>query len=320
MIIEEFKEKHLEDAAKLFQQNYLELKSDLLYLPDKYENLDIIYSNLKKIISESPSFVAISSSKVVGYYTAYWNIKELKGSLSGTYCPEWGHSAVFDDREKIYENLYTEISKCWIDNKDYTHIISFLSNTRLGNTFSMLGFGYLLIDAVRNLAPLNIGISSEFSFELADKSHISQLRELDDLMNQHLESSPIYLKRDCKLLSDQKIREEFLNDNIITLLARKNGEVVSCIRGKKNHGNIPIIDEKGTFGVNFGYTKKEYRRSGVSSILLDEIIKIAKNNGATFCSVDFETQNIQGRKFWLKHFYPIVYSMMRKVEDRLIQL
>ena len=96
-----------------------------------------------------------------------------------------------------------------------------------------------------------------------------------------------------------------------------NGKIVSCIRGKKNHGNISIIDEKGTLGINFGYTKREYRRTGIATLLLNEILKKAKRENMTICSVDFESQNIEGRKFWLKHFTPICYSMMRKVDDRI---
>jgi ribosomal protein S18 acetylase RimI-like enzyme len=317
MIIEEFKEKHLEEAAKLFQKDYLGLKAKYSYLPNKYESLEIICSNLKAIISEYPSLIAIRSNHIIGYISGYSNIKKLKGSFLGSYIPEWGHSAVLNDREMIYENLYTKISRFWVKNKNFTHIISFLLNTELISIFSILGFGMQVIDAIRNLDPVNIDAFPEYSIELAAENHISQLREFNFLINKHLESSPIFLKRDTNKISDKRIIEDFLSNDSLTLLAIANGEIVSCIRGKKNHGNISVIDERGTFGINFGYTKIEYRKTGIASKLLNELFKIAQNNDTTFCSVDFESQNIEGRRFWLKHFTPIAYSMIRKIDDRI---
>lgn len=317
MIIEEFKEKHIEEAAKLFHINYLELKAKYPYLPNKYENLETICSNLKKIIYEHPSLIAIRSNQIIGYITGYSNINELKGSFLGSYIPEWGHSAIINERELIYENMYTKIARIWVDNKNFTHLISFLINTDLIDIFSMLGFGMQVIDAIRNFDTINIDELPEYSIELATENHISQLREFDSLINKHLESSPIFLKRNTDTISDKKIIEDFLSNDNLTLLAIINGEIVSCIRGIKNHGNISVIDEKGTFGINFGYTIIEYRKTGIASRLLDDILKIVKRDDATFCSVDFESQNIEGRRFWLKHFTTIVYSMMRKVDDRI---
>lgn len=316
MVIEEFKEKYIEDAAKLFQKNYSEVKEKYIYLPDKFGNIEIICSNLMKIISENPSFVAIRSNQIIGYITGNSNIKELKGSFSGSYIPEWGHSAIYDDREIIYEKMYSTISGVWANNKYFTHIFSFLTNTELINTFSMLGFGMQVIDAIRDLDIIKIRRSPAYNIERANESHILQLKEFQILINVHLESPPIFLNRNTENIDDKQIIKEFLSDEKITLIATKDGNIISCIRGTKNDGNIPIINEKGTFGINFGYTKIDYRKTGIASILLNEILQIAKKEGSIFGSVDFESQNIEGRKFWLKYFKPIVYSMMRKIDDR----
>ena len=317
MRIEEFKEKNIEDAAKLFQGNYSRLKAKYSYLPNKYENLEIICSNLKEIISENPSFVAISSNKIIGYLTGYSNISNLKGSFLGSYIPEWGHSAISNDKELIYETLYRRISSIWVENKNFTHIISFLINTELTNILSMLGFGMQVIDAARNLDTINTSVLSKCKIELANENHLSQLKEYEYLINQHLESSPIFLKADTAEINDEKVFEDFLSNDRITLIALMNGEIVSCIRGKKDHGNISIIDETGTLGIDFCYTKMEYRRMGIATLLLNEILKKAKKDNLRVCCVDFESQNSEARRFWLKNFNPICYSMMRKVDDRI---
>ena len=60
-----------------------------------------------------------------------------------------------------------------------------------------------------------------------------------------------------------------------------------------------------------------HRRTGIASELLCELFEMEKRNDSIFYSVDFESQNIEGRKFWLRYFTPIVYSMMRKIDDRI---
>lgn len=317
MEITEFKEQHIEDAAKLFQKNYFDIKRKYTYLPDKFEDQDIICSNLQKIISANPAVVAIHSNQIIGYITGYSNIKELKGSSSGSYTPEWGHSVCNNDKDIVYGKLYSEISKIWADNDNFTHIISFLINTELVNTFSMLGFGMQVIDAIRNLDVIKTKTLNDYKIERVNESHISQLKDFDILINKHLESPPIFLKRNHAYNDNVKIINDFLSDKKTTLIATKGKEIISCIRGVKDKGNISILDDHGTFGINFGYTKKEYRDIGIATVLLNEILQIAKDDGANFCSVDFESQNIEGRIFWLKHFKPVVYSMMRKIDDRI---
>lgn len=318
MKILEFKDTHIEEAAKLFQKTFSQLREKFKFIPDQSYQLDTICSNLEEIIKKNPAFVSIESNKVIGYMTGYTGIKELKGSFSGSYSPEWSHAATSDNKENIYNGLYSAIAKSWADMGNYTHIISFPVNSGLIDIFQMLGFGMYGIDAVREFDVRTPNIPSSYVIERANHSHISQLRDFDNQINLHLESSPIFLKRPMEQQSDEDIINEFLSDDVISLVAGKNNEIIACMRGEKNSGNISILDHKGTFGINFAYTKKEYRKTGIASLLLGELLKAAKNEGCTFSSVDFETQNIEGRYFWLRHFDPLVYSMIRKIDDRIM--
>ena len=36
----------------------------------------------------------------------------------------------------------------------------------------------------------------------------------------------------------------------------------------------------------------------------------------TACSVDFESANLPGSKFWLRHFEPVAYSIIRHIDPR----
>jgi hypothetical protein len=317
MIIQPFEEKHIEEAAKLFQNSFINLQTEFPYLPGSFENINFTMTHLKEITNDNPGFVAVKSRQLVGYIVGYSSIKNFKGSQNGAYVPEWGNATIKEEKGFIYDKLYQAISRTWVARKNYTHAISFLTNRRTIDVFSLLGFGMQLIDATKDINPLNVTMTPEFNIEIATEKHTDELRELTNLINEHLISPPVFLKRNGGKLNDQEIKDMFLSDNIISMVAMKNDRIISCIRGQMNQGNIPIIDEKGTFGIDFGFTRKEYRRKKIAAMVLHELVTVAINNGAKLCSVDFETQNIEGRNFWLTYFSPIVYSMMRKIDDRI---
>jgi hypothetical protein len=43
----------------------------------------------------------------------------------------------------------------------------------------------------------------------------------------------------------------------------------------------------------------------------------AQSTGYERCAVDFEPQNLAGARFWLKHFQPVCYSLIRHVDERI---
>ena len=117
-------------------------------------------------------------------------------------------------------------------------------------------------------------------------------------------------------MSDDDVRTAFLGEGIITIVAVKGQEIVSCIRGVTQTGNIQIVKDVGNVAINFAYTKKACRNTGIASLLVNELCHVIKQQKFKSCTVDFEAQNVEGKYFWLKHFSPICYSMMRKVDDR----
>ena len=54
-------------------------------------------------------------------------------------------------------------------------------------------------------------------------------------------------------------------------------------------------------------------------MLLAKALEWARTKENERCAVDFEPQNIQAAQFWLKHFEPVCYSMIRHVDERIAQ-
>ncbi|WP_163337763.1 GNAT family N-acetyltransferase [Desulfopila sp. IMCC35008] len=317
MDIKPFKGEHISDASVLFRKGYAKLRSRFPYLPDKVEKTEWITEKLSGIVEKHPGFVAIRANEVVGYMIGYPVIQELKGSQTGAYVPEWGNATARENSEDICTSLYRAISESWIDVRSYNHIISFLVNENIIETMSLLGFGMQVIDAGRNLSQPRIETKPDVVIEIGTEKHIYQLQEIDHLINVHLEAAPCFLKRCNEIKDAGDIRKDFFSQDVITVVATKGDKVVSCIRGRMHHGNTALLHHKNVFGINFGYTRQEYRNSKIATAVLSKAIEVASGDGASMCSVDFEPQNVAARYFWLSHFSPIIYSFIRKVDDRI---
>ena len=59
------------------------------------------------------------------------------------------------------------------------------------------------------------------------------------------------------------------------------------------------------------------RGTGIGTALLRHGFEWARSSGYTHCSVDFESANLPGSRFWLRHFEPVCHSLMRRVDPRL---
>jgi len=52
--------------------------------------------------------------------------------------------------------------------------------------------------------------------------------------------------------------------------------------------------------------------------MLQSVIEEASLKGYQRCAVVFESQNKNARDFWLKYFTLVCYSLVRKVDDRIL--
>jgi GNAT superfamily N-acetyltransferase len=137
---------------------------------------------------------------------------------------------------------------------------------------------------------------------------------------EYLRGAPIFRNGfdDTDVAGLEEIRANFLGEGKKTLVAKKDEEVISCIRGELNKGpGCDLFDIEGSLGIDFAYTEASVRERGLATILLNELMRWGRKQGMTRCVVDFEAANLVGKGFWLRHFRPICYSVMRRIDERI---
>ena len=67
------------------------------------------------------------------------------------------------------------------------------------------------------------------------------------------------------------------------------------------------------------YCMPEHRGRGVYKNLLNYVINTLKTEGYTRLGVDFESINPSGSGFWLKFFHAYTNSVVRRIDERIMQ-
>ena len=78
-----------------------------------------------------------------------------------------------------------------------------------------------------------------------------------------------------------------------------------------------IIRDEKTTSITSAFTRESERNKGIATALLNHSLNWARSVGYERCAVDFESQNIPATHFWLRHFQPVCYSLIRYVDERV---
>lgn len=69
----------------------------------------------------------------------------------------------------------------------------------------------------------------------------------------------------------------------------------------------------GTLNIMHAYTEPAWRGHGIAAALRAQAISAGRAQGYVRCAVDFESPNITAARFWIRHFRPVCYSVIRVV-------
>ena len=318
--VEPFEERHLCAASQIFAAKYQVLRQENGLLPAPFQDATVIQAMLARTIREHPGAVAIKGQRVVGYLTGISRISTLKGAASGVYVPVWGHCVENpNDIEAVYAALYTQMSVEWVEHQCSTQLLTyFVADGDLEALLFGLGFGLLLIDGIRAISPVAVRRHDDIEIRDAGERDLTGLIEVNRQLELYLRRAPIFLNSPIGEDSLEKIRSGFLGTGKKTFIAKRDDEIISCIRGELNKGpGCDLFDVEGSLGINFAYTNRATREKGLATRLLHEVIQWGSEQGMTRCVVDFEAANLIAKGFWLKHFRQVCHSVIRRIDERI---
>jgi GNAT superfamily N-acetyltransferase len=309
------KENHLEDAAALVSYRYGVLLDERPLLPHRYQEVSSLLPFLRDIQESGPGVAALQDGRLVGFLSG-WLMPSFKGKRS-VYSPEWANAASLENSRYIYEEMYRHLAAEWVADRFVAHYISLFANDLKGiGAWHWMGFGLLSVDAIRGLHPIR-GAGGPIEVRKAQPQDIEQVMQLTDGLRRHMKGSPAFF--DAEKLDEDDLRGWLGASDKMIWLACIEEEPVSFLRigPAKDDGCTIIFDEKTT-SIYGAYTKETMRGKDVASALLDHACMSARASGYERFAVDFETANLLGSRFWLRHsFGPVCFSLFRTVDETI---
>ena len=310
----QLKENHLEDAATLVSSHYINLREQNPDLPQSYTQAATLLPLLQSIIRTGcPGVAALDNGKLVGFFTG-WQMPSFRGKRS-TYSPEWANATTSENSQRIYEEMYTRLADIWVAEHYVDHYISLFANNVLAlKVWYWMNFGMISVDALRGLEP--IGGKSGVYIRRADLQDIELVMELREALRQYMQGTPVYL------LTDKRDRSYYAkwvqNPEKVVWLAYWQDEPAAFMQmGPADDDVCTIIYDEKTTSIYAAYTEEKVRSAGLATALLDHALEAALASGYERCAVSFEPMNLLGTRFWLKHFQPVCFSVVRHVDERL---
>lgn len=313
--ITSIEEKYLDQLVEIVIDSYKSERKAIPYLPLEENYEAEIKRYLKDLINNGTGVVAIENNEIIGFLAGY-KIEEFWGKCKGIYSPDFGHGVKNKNKKRIYQLLYENAAKKWVE-EDYTHhaFTIYAHQKNIIDTFFWLGFGLRCIDAIRKVKFLK-NINSEVRVKKITGNKISKLAEIQGELHNYFKNSPIFMpvgKQNPELYLSKWIK----NKNRHIWAAYYNDKIVGFIKIEPEGERI-ITKSKKMMNITGAYVKNNYRKLKIGVTLLNEVQEWLFTNNYSLCGVDYESFNISGSNFWNNFFTPYTYSLVRRIDERVL--
>jgi len=310
-------ENHLESALALVLAAYREERQVVPYLPNEEQFPDIVRNLIAQLFAQGSGYAAISNGEFVGFLAGFER-GELWGRNKGIYSPLYGHGAIKEYRSSIYQGLYTKAAEMWAKKEHFTHALTFFAHDeKTISTWFWLGFGMRCVDSIRQVVPITF--SSPDPAITISKGDLTDIPSLKDILTEFARfwpKAPTFVP-----LGDEDPVQNYIQwleqPNRHFWVAYLSGEPVGQIRIQPGSETF-ISEHPDVMNVTSAFIIETGRQTGIGAMLLAEVQQWLLENNYPLCGVDFESFNVLGGKFWNRYFTPYTYSLVRRIDERIV--
>jgi GNAT superfamily N-acetyltransferase len=314
--IQPYSEKYLPDMVKLFTYQYKNLLHNSHGMPHKYLDLKINHQMIEWLFENYEGVVTLRDDQLIGYLGGMI-VPHFKSSHTGIYTPEWGHALMDGEANHMYDQMLNELSKHWGEVHYAVHSIAFLKQQQATiNQMFWNGYGMFLIDAVRPV----FADEPSFSYQIREANVYDwdQLVDLIEANHHYLTNYPTYSLLDLNKCIEE-LEEDLQDPHVHLWVVEIRKELVGFIKTvEDSKESCNIVRDRKTLMIESVFVKEEHRKQGIGKAMLRHINDWAYEEKFERLSVNFESANKDARKFLLNYFEPICYTLIRYLDDRLL--
>lgn len=308
--------KYKEDVLKLVLKKHASARKFKPFLPNAKYYKQKYESNINQLFKIGNGIVALEQGELKGFLIGY-EVDELFGKDKGIYVPLYGHAVIEEMKNKLYQKMYTKAADLWVKQERLNHTITIFSHDKeVVNTWFWMGFGLRCVDAMQELKNIKEDKNVDIEIRKAAYKDIDQMEDLYKKNNQYYEESPLFMPVSTEE-GIEGLKDWYEKENHHLWIAYKDNKVVGFIRIQPN-GETVISEHPEVMNITGAYVDDKYRKQRIGISLVNTIFKWLKENEYKLCGVDFESINIIGSNFWLKYFIPYTHSLVRHIDDRIV--
>lgn len=324
MKIIDFTYKQREEAAELALSAYEEERRHVPSLPPQTSVPD-----LTAFADNGLGVAAYENGRMTGFLCGCSPFDHAFGSTDakGIFSPMGANAAVSDQHDRIYAAMYQAAGAKWVGAGAASHAVCLYAHDEAAQyQFFRYGFGMRCADAIRSADHVPPVSSSRTAEDMTDPcmditffepgpDEIHTVLPLHTRLVQSYQDSPFFMLRQPECLSD--ITESIRQSHPLYFAARHEHQVIAFIRAEVS-GETFIQDTPGYLHITGAYCLPEYRRTGVSSLLLSRLLKKMQTLGLRHLGVDYESINASGSGFWNKHFTAYTHGVVRRIDEHIL--
>ncbi|SDM84028.1 GNAT family N-acetyltransferase [Acetanaerobacterium elongatum] len=306
--LSDFARKDIPCALELIKTNYEELTVSNPVLPP--------FGNCPPLDEFAENGLGVSAYKdgrLVGFLCWYRPWQQHFGKTAGTFSPLHAHGAIKENRGRIYSLLFEHAAQKLVRQGILSYAIAlYSSDSEVVNSFFWNGFGLRCVDAIRPMEELSVASCTDYVFRELVQTEKLKAFHLKNALVEHLNASPMFIP--LPPFTEAQFLEMF--DDSRFFVAEDNGDVFAFLEVACD-GESFVGEDASMMNICGAYMQKPYRGTGIYTQLLNHTIKTLKSEGYTRLGVDCESFNPTARGFWLKHFTPYVFSVTRRIDERI---
>ena len=255
---------------------------------------------------------------MVGFLCSTEPFENAFGStdVRGIFSPMGANGAVAEDHGRICAALYQAAAKKWVKAGAVSHAVCLYEHDgEAKRQLFRYGFGMRCQDAVRPMEPVGCAQCSGYEFLELPGEEYASVYPLHLALNGHYCSSPFFMNR------RPDTREAFpdISEGKKRFFAAKTGGEICAYMEVSDQGETFAASGDLYRHITGAYCLPEHRGKGVYGNLLNYVIHTLGSEGYTRLGVDFESMNPSGSGFWLKFFSPYTTSVVRRIDERIMQ-
>jgi GNAT superfamily N-acetyltransferase len=271
---------------------------------------------LRDHVGHVPGVAALDDNRLVGFIMSFL-ISHRDERMACV--PDFGHATVPGREYELYRQMYADLADQWLSCGCFLHAVILYPNESVASrAWFSLGFGLVVMDALREvgLGAAAARMPAGIDVRRANADDVDVAASLEFELLRHLAASPAFLP--LILYERRASTAEWLADEKHVLwMASRDEQVVAYLRFEPSENLVLPTSAETTVSITGAFTREDLRGTGIGTALLQTGLRWAGCAGYTHCSVDFESANLPGSAFWLRHFEPVTHSLMRRVDPRL---